>query len=57
MSDTTTNGIRVQVTSKFLPERSEPKEKQYLFSYHIRISNVGTERAQLVSGQPVSVRV
>ena len=30
-------------------ERSSPREEQYLFQYHVRISNVGTETAQLVS--------
>ena len=49
MSDTTTNGIRVQVTTKFLPERSSPKDHEYLFAYFIRISNVGKEAAQLIS--------
>lgn len=49
MSDTTTNGIRVQVTTKFLPERSSAKDNEYWFAYFIRISNVGAETAQLVS--------
>jgi ApaG protein len=49
MSDTTTRGIRSQVTSTYLPERSSPRDCQYLFAYHIRISNVGSETAQLVS--------
>jgi ApaG protein len=49
MSDTTTRGIRVQVKSTYLPERSSPHDCQYLFAYHIRISNVGSETAQLVS--------
>lgn len=49
MSDTTTRGIRVQVTSTYLPERSSARDCQYLFAYHIRISNVGSETAQLVS--------
>ena len=49
MSDITTNGIRVQVTTKYLPERSSPRDQQYFFVYFIRISNVGTETAQLVS--------
>ena len=48
MSDTTTNGIRVQVTTKFLPERSSPKDHEYWFAYFIRISNVGAETAQLL---------
>ena len=49
MSDTTTRGIRIQVKSTYLPERSSPREEQYLFAYHIRISNVGDETAQLIS--------
>jgi ApaG protein len=48
-SDTTTRGIRVQVRSTYLSERSSPREGQYLFQYHVRISNVGGETAQLVS--------
>jgi ApaG protein len=48
-SDTTTRGIRIQVTSSYLSDRSSPKDSQYLFAYHVRISNTGTETAQLVS--------
>jgi ApaG protein len=49
ISDTTTRGIRVQVESSYVPERSSPKEGSYLFTYRVRITNVGTETAQLVS--------
>jgi ApaG protein len=49
VSDTTTRGIRVQVRSRYLPERSAPREEQYLFAYHITISNVGDDTAQLIS--------
>jgi len=49
MSDTTTRGIRIQVKSSYLADRSSTRDSQYLFSYHIRISNVGSETAQLVS--------
>jgi len=49
VSDTTTNGIRVQVTTKYLVERSSPREHEYWFAYFIRISNVGGETAQLLS--------
>jgi len=49
VSDTTTQGIRVQVRSRYLPERSAPREEQYLFAYHITISNVGDDTAQLIS--------
>jgi ApaG protein len=49
MSDTTTRGIRIQVRSEFLPERSSPRDSSYLFQYHVRISNTGGETAQLVA--------
>jgi ApaG protein len=49
MSDTTTRGIRVQVESFYDEERSSPQESYYFFAYQVRISNVGGERAQLVS--------
>jgi ApaG protein len=49
MSDTTTRGIRVQVESRYLPDQSAPRDGRYLFAYHIRISNEGGARAQLVS--------
>jgi ApaG protein len=49
MSDTTTRGIRIQVKTAFVPEQSSARDGHYLFAYHIRISNVGTETAQLVS--------
>ena len=49
MSDTTTRGIRIEVESKYEPERSSPAESYYFFSYRVRISNLGTERAQLLS--------
>ena len=47
MSNTVTKGIRVTVKSQFLPERSSPSAKQYVFAYTVRITNEGTETAQL----------
>jgi len=49
VSDTTTNGIRIQVKTQFLPDRSSPGDDQYVFAYHIKISNLGREIAQLIS--------
>jgi ApaG protein len=49
MSEATTRGIRIQVTSAYLAARSDPREGQYLFTYHVRIANTGVERAQLMS--------
>ena len=48
-SETTTRGIRVHVRSEFVPERSSARDSSYLFQYHVRISNVGSETAQLIS--------
>ena len=48
-SATTTRGIRIEVRSEFLPERSSVRDGSYLFQYHVRISNVGSEAAQLIS--------
>jgi ApaG protein len=48
VSDTTTNGIRVQVKSMYLAEHSSPRQKEYRFAYHITITNIGSEPAQLV---------
>lgn len=49
MSDATTRGIRVEVESRYVAERSSPDEGYYFFAYHIRISNGGAETAQLIS--------
>jgi ApaG protein len=49
LSDTITRGVRVQVRSAFVPERSSPPESEYFFAYRIRISNEGDETVQLVS--------
>ena len=46
---TTTRGIRVEVRSEFVPERSSVKDQSYWFQYHVRISNVGARTAQLIS--------
>ena len=48
-SATTTRGIRIEVRSEYLPERSAPRDGSYLFQYDVRISNVGSETAQLIS--------
>ena len=47
MSDTTTRGIRIEVESEYLPDQSN--RETFTFAYHVRISNVGEEPAQLVS--------
>ena len=49
MSDVTTRGIRVQVRSAYLSDRSAPGDGRFLFAYFVRISNTGDARAQLIS--------
>jgi ApaG protein len=49
MSDTTTRGVRVQVRSSYIPDRSSPRDAHFFFAYKIRISNLGEETVQLVS--------
>ena len=44
-----TNGIRVEVESRFIPERSSAQEQQFFFAYRVKISNDGSGVAQLVS--------
>jgi len=46
---TTTRGIRIEVESMYVEERSDPQESYFFFAYHVVISNVGAEAAQLVS--------
>ena len=48
-SETITDGVRVQVRSRFVPERSAPTEGHWFFAYDVRISNEGTEPVQLMS--------
>jgi ApaG protein len=49
VSSALTEGIRVSVTSAFRPERSEPGQGRWLFSYTVRLANEGEVPAQLVS--------
>jgi ApaG protein len=47
VASSTTQGIRVSVDSKYLPDRSTPGARQWAFSYTVTIENVGGETAQL----------
>ena len=49
MSNTLTNGVRIIVQPRYVPDQSEPAESQYLFAYHITIRNEGEETVQLLS--------
>jgi ApaG protein len=43
------NGIRVEVTTNYLAEQSEPSEQRYVFSYTITIRNDGAQAAKLLA--------
>jgi ApaG protein len=49
MSTAVTHGIRVDVASEFLPDRSEPQAHRWFFAYTITIGNLGDSAAQLRS--------
>ena len=49
MSTTTTRGIRIEVESTYVPERSEPQQQYFFFAYRVTIMNEGAEAAQLMS--------
>lgn len=48
-SDTLTDGIRVHARAWLLEEESDPDARLYVYGYRIRITNEGSERAQLLS--------
>jgi len=41
--------LTVTVQPRFVAEQSDPAQQQYVFAYTIRITNTGTEPAQLIS--------
>lgn len=43
------NGFRVTVRPSYLADQSSPDERQFVFSYAVRIENVGERPAQLLS--------
>lgn len=49
MNEQTTYQISVKVIANYLADQSEPVEQKYVFSYRVRIENVGTVAAQLIS--------
>ena len=49
MATAVTRGVRVDVESEYVSERSEPEDNNYFFAYRVRISNEGEETVQLLS--------
>jgi len=48
-SDAVTQGIRVQVVSRYDPSRSNPHQNQWFFLYTITLTNEGSITTQLIS--------
>lgn len=44
-----TEGIRITVRPRYVPEQSRPPQRHFVFAYYVRIENVGQGTAQLVS--------
>jgi ApaG protein len=49
MADETQYEIRIEPVSTYVAEQSDPSRDQFVFSYTIRITNVGTVAARLVA--------
>ncbi len=49
MFEARTNDIHVSVETRFLENESEPDNQYFVWAYHIRITNHGTETVQLLS--------
>jgi ApaG protein len=49
VSSAITQGVRVNVSTVYVPSQSVPAEHRYVFAYTIRITNEGTEPVQLRS--------
>jgi ApaG protein len=47
LSSAITEGIRVTVSSVYVPEQSAPQAKRYVFAYTVKIMNEGSAAAQL----------
>lgn len=43
-----TNGIKVSVSTQYMPEYSNPYQQHFVFAYHVRIENIGTITVQLL---------
>src|SRR5512138_90509 len=49
MSTALTDGIRVEVESTYLPDRSEPAAHRWLFAYTVTLVNLGSAPAKLLA--------
>lgn len=45
----TTESIKIEVTTRYLKEQSEPSAKRFAFAYTVNITNNGVESVQLLN--------
>lgn len=48
-SDTCTRGVRVQVKSRYVPERSNPEHDAWFFAYTVTLTNEGEDTVKLLT--------
>ena len=44
-----TQGIEVEVAPEYLPDQSSPDQAQFIFAYHVTITNRGETEVQLMT--------
>ena len=49
MYSETTHSIRITVEPMYLEEQSSPNDHRYVWSYHVRIENIGGDTVQLLT--------
>jgi ApaG protein len=48
-SETTTQGVKIQVEPEYVPEQSSPELHKFLFAYRVTLTNEGDQWAKLIS--------
>lgn len=48
-SESSTEGVKIEVFPEYIPEQSNPEENKYTFAYQVIITNEGISWAKLVS--------
>jgi ApaG protein len=46
---TITQQVKIEVTSQYIPDQSNPEQNDYFFAYHIEITNLGHHTVKLLT--------
>jgi ApaG protein len=46
---TITQQVKIEVTSQYIPDQSNPEQNDYFFAYHIEITNLGHHTVKLIT--------